>query len=216
VASAQLENQLSRLESPVSGVVLRAPERLGAAVSPEAGPLFVIGEPLTSLRIDASVSETDVARVKPGTAAQIEVSAVPGRAFTGRVERVAIDANRVEGAVLYPVVLSVDNPERVLLPGMTARVRMEVARANDALSVHEAALRYTPEGAPAGSPRTRVWRRIGPDRLEPVDVRTLVSDGVYTQVEPVGGSQLKLGDALAVGLLRPEAKDAPRVTLGKK
>jgi HlyD family secretion protein len=215
VASAQLENRLARIEAPASGVVLRAPERIGAAVSPEAGPLFVIGEPLSTVRIDASVSETDVARVKLGAEAEVEVAAVPGRVFHGRVERVAIDGNREEGAVLYPVVLAVDNPDRLLLPGMTARVRMQVARVEGVLAVHEAALRYTPTGADPASPRTRVWKRTGPSELEPVAVRTAVSDGVYTQVEPAGRDQLREGDALAVGLLHPESTSAPRVTLGK-
>ncbi|MFT3926796.1 MAG: efflux RND transporter periplasmic adaptor subunit [Myxococcales bacterium] len=216
VASAQLEKNMSRIEAPADGVILRAPDRVGAVVSPEAGPVFVIGEPLTTVRIDASVSETDVARVKVGAAAQVEVDAVPGRVYNGRVERVGIDANRVEGAVLYPVVLSVDNPDRTLLPGMTARVKMEVARAENVLAVHEASLRYTPTGADPASPRSRVWKRMGPAEVEPVSVRTSVSDGVYTQVDLAEGAQLKEGDALAVGLLHPESSNAPRVTLGGK
>lgn len=216
VASAQLENRLSRIEAPAPGVILRAPDRIGGAVTPEAGPLFVIGEPLSTVRIDASVSEIDVARVKVGTVAQVEVDAVPGKTFKGRVERVAIDANRVEGAVLYPVVLSVENPDGSLLPGMTARVRMEVARAENVLAVHEAALRYTPQGADPASPRTRVWKRMGPADAEPIAVRTAISDGVYTQVELPAGAELKEGDQLAVGLLRPDSANAPRVTLGGK
>jgi multidrug efflux pump subunit AcrA (membrane-fusion protein) len=152
--------------------------------------------------------------VKVGAKAEIEVAAVPGRKFTGRVERVAIDANRSEGAVLYPVVLSVENPDLVLLPGMTARVRMEVARVENVLSVHEAALRYSPDGAAPASPRSRVFKRVGPDQVEPVEVHALISDGIYTQVEVAPGSSLKPGDALAVGLLHPESKTAPRVTLG--
>ncbi len=216
VASARLENQLTRIEAPAAGVVLRAPERIGAVVSPESGPLFVIGDPLTTVRIDASVSETDVSRVKPGIEAEVEVSAVPGQTFRGRVERVAIDANRVDGAVLYPVVLSVDNPDGFLLPGMTTRVSMEVERAENVLSVHEAALRYTPQGADPASPRTRVWKRTGPAQVDAVKVRTLVSDGVYTQVELPEGQSLAEGDELAVGLLRPESGNTPRVTLGGK
>lgn len=216
VASARLENQLTRIEAPAAGIVLRAPERIGAVVSPDSGPLFVIGDPLSTVRIDASVSETDVARVKPGIEAQVEVSAVPGQSFRGRVERVAIDADRVDGAVLYPVVLSVENPDGFLLPGMTARVRMEVARAENVISVHEAALRYAPAGADPAPSRSRVWLRKGPATLDAVAVRTLISDGVHTQVELPGGAQLKEGDALAVGLLRPESGSAPRVTLGGK
>jgi HlyD family secretion protein len=144
------------------------------------------------------------------------VSAVPGRVFHGRVDRVAIDANREEGAVLYPVVLSVDNPDTSLLPGMTARVRMQVARVDNVLAVHEAALRYTPEGAGPASPRSRVWKRVSPGEIEPVSVRTGVSDGVYTEIQVLNGGELKEGDALAVGLLHPESSTKPNVSLGGK
>ena len=151
-----------------------------------------------------------------GTDATVEVDAVPGKTFKGKVSRVAIDANRVEGAVLYPVVLSVENPDGLLLPGMTARVRMEVARAENVLAVHEAALRYSPQGADPASPRSRVWKRTGPAELHPVPVRTAISDGVYTEIELPEPGSLEEGDELAVGLLRPESTNAPRVTLGGK
>jgi HlyD family secretion protein len=217
VASAKLTQNLSRMEAPAAGVVLRAPERLGAAVSPDAGPLFVIGDPLTTMRVDASVSETEVASIKPGQKAEVFVTALPGQSFQGRVERVFIEPERREGAVLYPVRLSVDNPQGVLLPGMTARARMEVARAENVLSAHEAALRFLPSGVEPAPQRSRVFRRVSPREIEPVSVRTLISDGVYAQVEAVEGDSLREHDQLAVGMLRPETGSAaPNVTLGDK
>ena len=57
---------------------------------------------------------------------------------------------------------------------------------------------------------------MGPAEVDAVKVRTLVSDGVYTQVELPEGQSLAEGDELAVGLLRPESSNAPRVTLGGK
>lgn len=217
VASAKLAQNLRSMEAPVGGVVLRAPERLGAAVSPDAGPLFVIGDPLTTMRVDASVSETEVAAIKPGQKAEVFVTALPGRSFQGRVERVFIEPERREGAVLYPVRLSVDNPEGALLPGMTARARMEVARAENVLSAHEAALRFVPSGAEPAPPRSRVFRRVGPGELEPVSVRTSISDGVYAQIEAVEGDSLREHEQLAVGLARPDTGTGrPNVTLGDK
>jgi RND family efflux transporter MFP subunit len=217
VASAKLTQNASRMEAPMAGVVLRAPERLGAAVSPDAGPLFVIGDPLNTMRVDASVSETEVASIKPGQSAEVFVTALPGRQFRGRVERVFIEPERREGAVLYPVRLSVDNPQAELLPGMTARVRMEVARAENVLSAHEAALRFLPSGVEPAAQRSRVFRRVGPRQIEPVSVRTLISDGVYAQVEALEGDALREHDQLAVGLLRPESGSAgPKMTLGDK
>ena len=217
VAAARLNQNLTRMQAPVAGLVLRAPERLGAAVSPEGGPLFEIGDPLTTMRVDASVSETEVASIKPGQKAEVFVTALPGRTFQGRVERVFIEPERREGAVLYPVRLSVENPEGVLLPGMTARARMEVARADDVLSVHEAALRFLPSDVEPAPLRSRVFRRVSAEKIEPVTVRALISDGVYAQVEAAGDKPLRERDQLAVGLLRPESGSGrPQMTLGDK
>ena len=216
VASAQLGKNMSRIEAPVAGVVLRAPERLGAAVSPDAGPLFVIGDVLTTMRVDASVSETEVALIKPGQSAEVLVTALPGRSFKAKVQRISIEPEKRDGAVLYPVRLTVENPSGALLPGMTARARIEVARAEDVLSVHDAALRFQPEDAEPTTPRSRVWRRVGPSELEPVQVKARVSDGTYVQIEALEGSRLRPHDALVVGLLRPGASKGPSVSLGDK
>lgn len=220
VATARLGQNLSRMEAPVAGVLLQAPERIGAAVSPEAGPLFVIGAALTTMRVDATVSETEVALIKPGQKAEILVSALPNESFRGEVQRVSIEPERRDGAVLYPVRLTVQNPNGALLPGMTARARMEVAHADNVLSVHEAALRFEPPDltdAESAAPRSRVWRRTGPTEVEAVKVRAKVSDGVYVQVEPADPARpLKENDALAVGLARPAGKTGPSVRLGDK
>jgi len=216
VATATLSKNMNRIESPVAGVVLRAPERVGAAVSPDSGPLFVIGDVLTTMRVDASVSETEVALVKPGQSAEVLVTALPGRRFKAMVQRISIEPDKRDGAVLYPVRLTVENPDGVLLPGMTARARMEVARVENVLSVHEAALRFQPEDAESVAPRSRVFRRVSATEIEPVNVKARVSDGVYVQVEAAQGSTLRPNDALVVGLLRPGSSGAPSVSLGDK
>lgn len=215
-ASARLSQSLSRIQAPVAGVILQAPERIGAAVSPDAAPLFVIGDPLTTMRVDAQVSESEVALVKVGQQAEVLVSALPGKSFQGKIEHISIDAERKDGAVSYAVRLSVSNPAGVLLPGMTVRARMEVARADDVLSVHEAALRFQPEEADPAPPRSRVFRRLSISEMEPINVRALVSDGIYVQVEAVGDSKLQKGDQLIVGLLSPDGSKGPNVKLGDK
>ncbi|MDH5675075.1 MAG: efflux RND transporter periplasmic adaptor subunit [Myxococcales bacterium] len=216
VASAEHGKSLGHIVAPRAGVVLTAPDRLGAAVSPQQGPLFVIGEPLEKMRIEASVSETEIAQVKLGQAAEVEVQALPGRSFSAQVERIAIEPERRAGVVLYPVRLLVDNPEGVLLPGMSARVRMEVARAEGVLSAHEAALRFAPaEAEAAATPRSRVFKQLGTAELEEVPVEAGISDGVYTELRATGGAALEVGDGLAIGLLRPDAAGGkPRVSLG--
>jgi HlyD family secretion protein len=214
--SAKLGKSLGRIIAPAGGIVLRAPEHVGAAVAPERGPLFVIGEPLDVMRIDAPVSETDIALLKPGMKADVVVQALPGRKFAAEVSRMGIEPTRQSGVVMYPVTLLVQNPEGVLLPGMSARVRLEVARAENVLSAHEAALRFTPVDAEAAEPRSRVWIRRGTDEVEEVAVATGVSDGVHTELRPSEGVELAEGTQLAIGLLNPDTgAKKPKVSLGK-
>jgi HlyD family secretion protein len=217
VASAQLSKSLGQITASEPGVVLRAPERLGAAVSPEAGPLFVIGDPLELMRVDAKVNETDIALLRVGQEAQITVPALEGKSFSAKVERLEPEPQLELGAVLYPVTLLVENPEQLLKIGMTARVQMEVKQAKQALAVHEAALRFVPEDAPPAPLRSRVFRKIGADQLEAVPVRAGISDGLYTAVEPLEGKTLAVDDPLAIGFVRPDqGSRGPRVTLGDK
>lgn len=217
VASAELSQELGQITASEPGVVLRAPERVGAAVSPEAGPLFVIGDPLELMRVDAKVSETDIALIKVSQMAEVSVAAIEGKSFEAKVEHLGVEPEQELGAVLYPVTLLVQNPERLLLPGMTARVLMTVRAVKQALSVHEAALRFVPEDAEPAPLRTRVFRKVGASKVEPVAVRPGISDGMYTAIEPGEGVTLSEGDQLAIGFVRPEqGTRGPRVTLGDK
>jgi HlyD family secretion protein len=116
------------------------------------------------------------------------------------------------------VTLSANNADGMLLPGMTALVHLEVARAEHVLAVHDAALRFSPDAAPAAPPRARLWRRTGPAQAEPVRVRAGLSDGAFTEVTAAEGEHLQEGDPIVIGLFRPDEEDAgkPSLTLGTK
>jgi HlyD family secretion protein len=214
VAAAELGKSLAAIVAPVAGVVLVAPDRIGAAVSPDRGPLFVIGEPLDVMRVEAPVNESEIALIAIGSKAEVFVQALPNKTWSARVERIGIEPKRDGGVVLYPVSLLVDNQNGVLLPGMSVRVRVEVARAVDVLAVHEAALRFTPEDAEPAPARSRVWlKHRGAAQVESVAVKTGISDGVYAVVE----SGLNNGDAVAIGLLQPDQQTGtPKMSLGGK
>jgi HlyD family secretion protein len=217
LASARFSHGLGEIEAPVTGVVLSAPENLGSAVTPERA-LFVIGEPLEQMRVDVDVSEADIGEVKVGQKTGFEVQTFPGRTFEARVDRVGVEPRREAGVVTYPVRLLAENPERVLLPGMTAAVHIEVAHVSNVLAVRDGALRFTPAGAAEAPPRSRLFRRVGPAELEAVPVEVGLSDGVYTEVRPRDNVNLSERDQVAVGLLRPDAAERlqPGISLGGK
>jgi HlyD family secretion protein len=220
VASAQLGRNLGDIVAPSDGVVLVAPERLGAAVGPERGALFVIGDALDVMRIDAQVGEADIGDVRIGQSTTFEVQAFPGRTFHAKVDRVGLEPSRAEGLVTYPVTLLAANPGGVLLPGMTATVRLEVARREGVLAVREAALRWSPADAARVPPRSRVWRWTKRSTIEPVLVLVGISDGQYTEVMDARDARLQEGDRIALGLRSPGAASSgagrPGISLGGK
>jgi HlyD family secretion protein len=215
---AEIHRQKQAVRAPADGVILTAPTELGAPADPEAKILFVVGSSLDSLLLTVSVAESDIAEVRPGQAAHFTVPAFENIVFTARITRLDPEPRRDHGSVTYSVTLLVPNPAHRLLPGMTATVRIDVARVDDALAVREAALRFRPEGGPAGASRARVWRLHRRGHLEEVPVIPGLSDGAYTEVHPQAGADLRVGDPVVIGVLAPREPEAtaPGVSLGRR
>lgn len=214
--SAELSQTLTAVSSPIDGVVLKAPESLAPAADPARRALFVVGSELEVLRVDADVAESEIGLLRAGQSARFTVPAFPGRTFDGKVERIGIDAQRTGAAVRYPVELRAENPGRMLLPGMTANVTIEVDRKENTLAVREAALRFRPEGAQEGPPRRQVWS-VTADGLDAIAIKPGISDGAYTAVEPEPPTLLPVGTKLALGVLASETGkgSSPGIKLGK-
>jgi HlyD family secretion protein len=159
------------------------------------------------------VSESDVGGVKVGERASFTVEAYPNKAFWGQVSQVRQAPITVQNVVTYDVVVSVDNSELNLLPGMTANTRIVTDERSDVLRVPVSALRFSPTGIrpaagaePPGAAKPaagdRVWvLRNG--RPQPVSVTRGLSDG--THVEIVSGD-LKPDDQVIVNEVRTGEK----------
>ena len=191
------ERDRTNIVAPRSGLVLDVPERTGMMVGP-AQRLFRLGAPPDHMNIKAPVGEADIGETTVGQTAQFEVPAFPGRMFEATVRHLSPDPYIEGGAVFYFVTLEADNPERLLLPGMTTQLRIKVAQADDVLAVREAALRFTPAGAPPAPPRSRIWRVNG-SNLEEVPIETGISDGAFTEVRVAEADSVNEGDAIAIG-----------------
>jgi HlyD family secretion protein len=201
-AQARFGAKLTDITAPEEGVVMMAPEAVGAAVAPDGKPLFILGSSLEELRVDARVGEADIGAVKVGQEAEFQVLAYPDRSFSAHVTHIGLEPVREGALVYYPVSLAAANPDGALLPGMSATVHMRVAEAKGVLAVPEAALRFTPEDAPSAAPRTRVFLREGPRKLAAVAVTAGISDGAFTEVIPKEGARLEAEQPVAVGLNR--------------
>jgi HlyD family secretion protein len=103
------------------------------------------------MQIEAKVDEADIGKIIVGQEATFSVDSHPGRQFSGIVRQVRKAPQVVQNVVTYIVVLSAMNAENLLLPGMTALVRITVNRTGPVLKVPLAALRYTPKLRPTAA-----------------------------------------------------------------
>jgi len=144
------------IDTPIDGVVISRNVDVGqtVAASFQAPVLFVIANDLARMRVNASVDEADVGRVREGQDVTFHVDAFPEREFRGVVEQVRLNPTTVSNVVSYNTIIAVDNRDLLLRPGMTATVSIVVRKAENALRIPASALRFRPEGyqRPTGGP----------------------------------------------------------------
>lgn len=136
----------SVIRSPVSGVVVDRQVDVGqtVAASFQTPTLFKIAQDLAKMQIDSAFAEADVGSIRVGQPVRFNVDAFPDRSFKGEVKQIRLNPTTTSNVVTYNVVVSVDNPEQILLPGMTAYVNITVAEQPQALLIPNAALRFKP------------------------------------------------------------------------
>jgi HlyD family secretion protein len=146
---AQQNLRYTYIYAPIDGVVVQRNVDVGQTVASSfsAPQLFLIASDLRSMQILAQVDEADIGQIKDGQDVMFTVQAYPNRTFHGKVQQVRMQSTVVDNVVDYTVVVTVNNPDGVLLPGMTATVNFEVAKATNVLRVQNAALRFRPPEA---------------------------------------------------------------------
>lgn len=191
----------TNIVAPVDGIVVSRNVTMGqtVAASFQTPTLFLIATDLSKMQVDASVSESDVGSVHVGNKARFTVEAYPDKTFEGVVSQVRQAPQTVQNVITYDVVVTVANPQFLLMPGMTATVRVITAQRRNVLRVPDAALRYIPGGLSAASSQEAattpgLWvLRSG--RLTRVAVTTGLDDDSYAEI--VTGD-FKEGDSVIV------------------
>jgi len=209
------------IKSPVTGVIIDRRVNIGQTVvsSLNAPSLFLIAEDLTKMQIWVAVNEADVARIKPGAPVTFTCDAFPDRHFQGTVGKVRLNATMTQNVVMYTVVVNTENPDKVLLPYLTANVDFTVSRQTNVLLVPNSALRWSPSSpnevaadarsqTPADPPSDNpsgakgakgnqgvVWVKEG-EFVRPIEVKIGTSDGSNTAVTTDG---LRAGEEVVTG-----------------
>ncbi|MBP2673004.1 MAG: Efflux transporter, family, subunit precursor, partial [candidate division NC10 bacterium] len=150
---AQVDLRNTLIRAPVDGVVVSRNVDVGqtVAASLQAPTLFLIAQDLTKMQVDTNVDEADIGRVALEQEATFTVDSYPGQTFRGRVMQIRQAPQVVQNVVTYNTVVAVSNADLKLKPGMTANVKLLVARRENALLVPNAAFRFRLEGGSGGS-----------------------------------------------------------------
>lgn len=195
--------------SPIDGIVLSRNAEPGQTVasSLQAPVLFTIAEDLAQMEVQVDVDEADVGRVQEGQSAIFTVDAYPEKVFEARIRELRYGSEIVQGVVTYKAVLTTENPELLLRPGMTATAEITVEQVENAISVPNQALRFQPPVAGDDAEEESFFQKLiprrpnfrpasphesrGPDReihvlidgtIRAIPVRVGASDGRWTQV----------------------------------
>jgi len=182
---AQVNLEYTNIFSPVDGVVISRNVDVGqtVAASLQAPTLFVIANDLTKMQVNANVDEADIGKISNKVDVKFTVDAYPNDTFSGRIFEVRLNPQTVQNVVTYNVIISVDNPQLKLKPGMTANITITVDQRENVLKVPNAALRYLPPGMT----REKVFEmmRQGPQEVagpsEPQQAKPSPSDQTASQ-----------------------------------
>jgi len=154
--SQQVDLARTTISSPIDGIVVDRKIEPGqtVAASFQAPVLFTIAQDLSKLEVKISVDEADVGQVQEGQTVRFTVDAFPDDTFQGIVTQVRKQPVTEQNVVAYTVIAEADNPQRKLLPGMTANADIVLETRRDVLRVPAAALRWSPPSASGGTQRS--------------------------------------------------------------
>lgn len=156
VNQAKLNLSYATIKSPIDGVVLKRAVEVGqtVAASMSTPTLFVIAKDLSQMKVMADVDEADIGQVKAGQRVEFTVDAFQDDKFKGTVQEVRLSPTTTSNVVTYTVVISAENPDQKLLPGMTATCTIVTQEIEDAVAIPVKALKFTPaEGTPMADPK---------------------------------------------------------------
>jgi HlyD family secretion protein len=151
LASARVDLSRTSIIAPVDGIVISRQVDAGqtVAASLNTPTLFTIARDLSEMQVEVAIDESDISKIRSGQRATFTVDAYPTRTFEGTVRQIRKAAQTLQNVVTYTVVVATGNPSLLLVPGMTANVRIVADSREGVLKVPNAALRFRPAGANA-------------------------------------------------------------------
>jgi len=213
LASAELDLGYTTIYSPVNGIVVSRNVDVGqtVAASFQTPTLFVIAQDLTQMQVNANVSESDIGGVAEGKPSSFRVDAYPRQFFEGTVTQVRNAPINIQNVVTYDVIITVDNRELKLKPGMTANVTIVTAKKENPLRVPNGALRFRMPGVPVDRKVTQVWVMDESKQARQVVTTSGIADSLFTEISE---GTLKEGDTVILGIETTEEQAQKKLPPG--
>jgi HlyD family secretion protein len=146
VENARIAVDDTDIRAPISGTIIFKPVEIGQVISSPTqdfagGTLLLQMADLSAVQIRSLVDETDIGKVRPGMQASVSVAAYPNQPFPGEVVKIEPQAVIEQNVTMFAVLVSIQNPDGLLMPGMNAEVEVSIVRADDAMTIPVMALR---------------------------------------------------------------------------
>lgn len=187
----------TKIVAPVDGTIISRDIDVGqpVAASFQAPELFTIAQDLTKMQIEVNVSEADIGSVKEGQEVEYTLDGYPDSTFYGKVTQVRLDSTTTSNVVTYTVIVSVNNDDLKLKPGMTANVSIITKRSENVMCAPSVAMKYSPETNGQKYQNQGIWV-LENGKPKRIDIKEGASDDSNVEIN---SKVLKVGDKIIIG-----------------
>jgi HlyD family secretion protein len=146
VENARIAVDDTDIRAPIAGTIIFKPVEIGQVISSptqdfSGGTMLMQMADLSAVQIRSLVDETDIGKIRPGMTASVLVAAYPNQPFPGEVIKIEPQAVIEQNVTMFAVLISIQNPDGLLMPGMNAEVDISIARSDNAMTIPVMALR---------------------------------------------------------------------------
>lgn len=194
----------TKIIAPVDGTIISRDIDVGqpVAASFQAPELFTIAQDLTQMQIEVNVSEADIGEVKEGQDVKYTLDGYPDSTFRGKVTQVRLDSTTTSNVVTYTVIVSVNNEDLKLKPGMTANVSIITKKSTDVKCVPSMALKFSPDTSGQKYQNQGIWI-LEKGKPKRIDIKEGASDDSHIEII---SDKLQIGNEVIVSSRRGKSK----------
>ncbi|WP_372843819.1 efflux RND transporter periplasmic adaptor subunit [Psychrobacter sp.] len=210
VSTAQEDLSYTTIRAPMSGTVVSVTTEQGTTVNAnQTAPTIVTLADLSTVRINAQISEADVINVQAGLPVYFNIIGNPDQKYDATLKAIEpapekiSDTSSTDAAIYYVGYIEVPNTERRFRIDMTAQVYIVINQAKDALLIPSAALQPAGKSNKIGNNKkssTSVVNTNGDSATTKASVRVLKADGTVVEQAVTVGINNRVNAEILSGL----------------